>query len=61
MNQQYKERVKSQTLTWAMGRPYHNNIDDECCPDFSCCQPDLFEKDNDKRWKYYHDNHGNLQ
>jgi hypothetical protein len=49
----YQERVKAQTLKWAMGAPYHNLIDDECCPDFSCCQPDLFEKDDAKRWEAY--------
>ena len=49
----YRERVRSQTLSWAQGRPYHNKIDDECCPDFSCCRPDLFERDVDKRWEYY--------
>lgn len=40
----YHERARVQALKWAMGQPYHNNIDDECCPDFSCCHPDLFEK-----------------
>lgn len=55
----YKDRVKQQTLAWAMGKPYHNSIDDECCPDFSCCKPDLFEQDAEKRWQYYHSQHGN--
>lgn len=54
----YQDRVKSQTLSWAMGNPYHNKIDDECCPDFSCCYPDLFEKEQDKRWRHYHNRHG---
>jgi hypothetical protein len=58
MNQQYKERVKAQTLKWAMGQPYHNNIDDECCPDFSCCKPEMFEQDETKRWEYYRNHHG---
>lgn len=58
MNQQYKERVKAQTLKWAQGVPYHNRIDDECCPDFSCCQPDMFEQDEAKRWEYYRKHHG---
>ncbi len=49
----YQERVRAQTLKWAMGQPYHNRIDDECCPDFSCCQPDLFERDDGKRWEVY--------
>jgi len=44
-----------------MGNPYHNNIDDECCPDFSCCVPDMFEKDEAKRWQQYHKQYGNKQ
>jgi hypothetical protein len=35
------------------GCPYHNLIDDECCPDFSCCVPRLFESNAEKRWKFY--------
>lgn len=54
----YQERIRSQDLSWAMGKPYHNNIDDECCQDFSCCHPELFEDDDAKRWAYYHDKHG---
>jgi hypothetical protein len=49
----YKERVRVQAFQWAMGKPYHNRIDDECCPDFSCCHPDLFERDASKRWESY--------
>lgn len=56
--QQYRDRVRSQTLSWAMGNPYHNKVDGECCPDFSCCHPDLFEKDADKRWAQYKREHG---
>jgi len=26
---------------WVQGRSVHNPDRDECCPDFSCCQPDL--------------------
>ncbi len=53
MSLNYRDRVKSQTLKWAMGQPHHNNIDDECCPDFSCCCPEMFELDDAKRWAYY--------
>lgn len=60
-DQRYKERVKAQTLAWAQGRPYHNIIDNECFPDFSCCMPDLFEPDEAKRWQHYHDLHGGRQ
>ena len=35
--QSYKERLDQQTLDWVNGKPTHNTIDDECCPDFSCC------------------------
>lgn len=49
----YRERAKTQALKWAMGCPYHNLVDDECCPDFSCCVASLFESDAEKRWKLY--------
>jgi hypothetical protein len=49
----YQERVKAQTFQWARGFPYHNRIDDECCPDFSCCKPEMFEADAAKRWEHY--------
>lgn len=50
----YRERNRVSTMKWAMGCPYHNKVDDECAPDFSCCYPDLFEEDPAKRWDYYH-------
>jgi hypothetical protein len=37
----YKNRLNEQTLNWLKGSPRHNQIDDECCPDFSCCVPEL--------------------
>lgn len=55
---QRRERARVQCLRWAMGQSYHNRVDDECCPDFSCCQPELFEKDQSKRWQAYHDEYG---
>ncbi len=45
----YEARHLHQTEEWARGRLKHNHIDGECCPDFSCCHPDLFEMDIDKR------------
>jgi hypothetical protein len=59
--QQYRERVRIQMLNWAMGKSLHNRIDDECCPDFSCCQPDMFEKDEAARWASYHRQFGQAQ
>jgi len=33
----YKKRLDKQTNDWLNGKSNHNNVDDECCPDFSCC------------------------
>jgi len=33
--------VDEQTAAWVEGRSIHNTARDECCPDFSCCQPEL--------------------
>lgn len=33
----YKERAQLQLDMWLIGKSIHNNVDDECCPDFSCC------------------------
>jgi len=35
----YNERCSHQLNEWVKGNPIHNNVDDECCPDFSCCKP----------------------
>lgn len=37
----YDESVQHQLKEWLEGRPWHNTHSDECCPDFSCCHPDL--------------------
>lgn len=39
----YKERVYNQLDEWVKGNPIHNSVDDECCPDFSCCKPNLLQ------------------
>ena len=31
----------AQLSEWLKGNPVHNDEQDECCPDFSCCQPEL--------------------
>lgn len=54
----YKKRADAQLLSWAMGKPYHEPATDECCPDFSCCIPELFEMDEAKRWRHYRDEMG---
>lgn len=30
-----------QLIAWVAGEPIHNVARDECCPDFSCCRPEL--------------------
>jgi len=34
-------KIEEQTEQWLLGNPLHNNERDECCPDFSCCTPEL--------------------
>ncbi len=33
----YLEQLES----WVSGNPQHDYIHNQCCPDFSCCRPDL--------------------
>lgn len=47
----YQDRVIQHSLKWVNGKPEHNIIDDECVADFSCCYPELFTKDPEKRMK----------
>lgn len=35
----YRESSKKQLEAWLRGAPAHNDYADECCPDFSCCNP----------------------
>jgi hypothetical protein len=48
----YLDRVTRQGWEWVSGNVYHNEEDDECCPDFSCCYPQLFEPNKDKRFNF---------
>ena len=34
-------RLEFQIKRWAAGQSLHNHIDNCCCPDFSCCHPEL--------------------
>jgi len=45
----YRARVIRQLISWVAGKPYHNETDDEHCPDMSCCHAFLFEPDYDSR------------
>jgi hypothetical protein len=33
----YIYRKYEQLIDWMNGKSKHNYIDDECCPDFTCC------------------------
>lgn len=49
MPSEYEQRAHDQGVAWIRGESQHNKVDDECCPDFSCCMPALFEPDRLKR------------
>ena len=42
----YKERIEYQLKEWVSGNPIHNQVEDECCPDFSCCKPELLSPED---------------
>lgn len=37
----HEESIEHQLKEWLAGRPWHNTVSDECCPDFSCCAPQM--------------------
>jgi hypothetical protein len=39
----YKERCNNQLNEWVKGNSIHNEKDNECCPDFSCCKKDCLQ------------------
>lgn len=45
---EYKKRRQLQTISWANGKPYHNKTDNECTPDFSCCNPTLLASSGER-------------
>lgn len=47
----YHFRNKVYNTFWLLGFSIHNHIDNECCPDFSCCFPEL-QKPLHKRIRY---------
>jgi len=41
-----RQSSEYQLTQWVAGRSIHNPVRDECCPDFSCCNPKgLMDKD----------------
>lgn len=51
---EYQKSVLAQTEAWVNGFSYHSKETNECCPDFSCCRPDMFQKDASKRTEVLH-------
>ena len=47
--------AKEQLDKWVAGESIHDHENDQCCPDFSCCQPDLAAHIGDREIfrKYY--------
>jgi hypothetical protein len=51
----YKSRTLKQCYEWVNGNSIHNFIDNECCPDFSCCViPSNYKNDHQSRLNFYH-------
>jgi len=50
---EYQKRALKQSEDWVNGKSTHNTVDDECCPDFSCCMPHLFERNRLVRLEHH--------
>lgn len=57
----FVERSYDQLVDWMNGISRHNEIDDECCPDFTCCANILPDDKDAKKLVYDHfmENHAN--
>jgi hypothetical protein len=44
----YRVAVRQQLILWLSGRSVHNAVTGECCPDFSCCYPDLLSPQDER-------------
>ena len=49
MQADYIDRKIEQSFKWVNGVSEHDHVYNECCRDFSCCYPDLLERDPAKR------------
>ena len=47
--EKYRESSQAQLDSWVAGNPVHNNFANECCPDFSCCRPELLWPENKRK------------
>lgn len=39
--EKYRASIDEQLGRWVAGDSQHNHVHNECCPDFSCCCPEL--------------------
>ena len=44
-----QRRIDLQLRLWVQGCSSHNEVDDECTPDFSCCKPQLKASIEDRK------------
>jgi hypothetical protein len=45
----YLHATVSQLIAWHNGYSRHNAFSGECCPDFSCCHPEMYNKSEESR------------
>lgn len=41
--------AEKQLELWVEGKSVHDDEQDWCCPDFSCCQPDFLAPEHERR------------
>lgn len=46
------QRKYEQLIHWMNGFSLHNHVDDECCPDFTCCA-NILPDDSDAKKRVY--------
>lgn len=44
-----KQSIQFQLDEWVKGNPLHNPVRGECCPDFSCCEPEFLAPEATRR------------
>jgi hypothetical protein len=55
-------KIQDQLDQWVDGNPIHNDERDECCPDFSCCNGNIVDKDVRERFvRAYREGDGETQ
>lgn len=56
----YLAACKHQLSMWLTGVSLHNKVNGDCCPDFSCCHPDM-RMPMDERAAYYREHVAELE